>query len=47
MSKGFLGTATPRAADLTLLAESAMGLALIMSETPETLGPCTSSPYSD
>ncbi len=30
MSKGFLGTAAPRAADLTLLAESAMGLALIM-----------------
>ena len=30
MNKGFLGTAAPRAADLTLLAESAMGLALIM-----------------
>ncbi len=30
MSKGFLGTAAPRAADLTLLAESAMGLALVM-----------------
>ena len=30
MSTGFLGTAAPRAADLTLLAESAMGLALIM-----------------
>ena len=30
MSKGFLGTAAPRGADLTLLAESAMGLALIM-----------------
>src|SRR5512144_2418699 len=30
MSKGFLGTAAPRAADLTLLAESAIGLALIM-----------------
>ncbi len=28
MSKGFLGTAAPRAADLTLLAESMMGLAL-------------------
>ncbi len=30
MDKGFLGTAAPQAADLTLLAESAMGLALIM-----------------
>lgn len=30
MSKAFLGTATPRSADLTLLAESAMGLALII-----------------
>ncbi len=28
--RGFLGTAAPRAADLTLLVESAMGLALIM-----------------
>jgi uncharacterized membrane protein YozB (DUF420 family) len=30
MSKGFLGTAAPRAADLTLVAELSMGLALIM-----------------
>ncbi len=30
MTKGFLGTAAPRAADLTLVAESAMGLALVM-----------------
>ena len=30
MSRGLLGTAAPRAADLTLLVESAMGLALIM-----------------
>ena len=30
MSKGFLRTAAPRAAYLTLLVESAMGLALIV-----------------